>query len=116
MENCIPIKVTKAQDPTIVSPLGEEWVYRAETDDKGNVVAKNWHERNKDMSEFLDEKGTYKEHYMDKRGPGGFYETVYEDYGYDEKYPRSASMSPDVIGAAIKNSNVKLIGLFFFRN
>ena len=80
MENCVPEWNPSGINPNTGAATG---AYVAERKD-GEVVAKNWHERNKDMSEFLNEEGTYKEHYMDKRCAGGFYKTVYED-GTDEE-------------------------------
>lgn len=81
MENCVPVRADTSD--TVISPLGKDWAYVAERDEKDNLVAKNWHERNKDMSEYWDttkyKEYEYKEHYMENRCPGGFYETEYED-------------------------------------
>ncbi|MCQ2786857.1 MAG: ABC transporter substrate-binding protein [Bacilli bacterium] len=90
MENCVPIKQTINENPSIASPLGLDWVYVAETDEDGNVVAKNWHERNKDMYSYLSsENYEYNEHIMSNRCAGGFYETVYEDETDEETVMRN---------------------------
>lgn len=89
MENCVPKKVTKTEDPNIAPPIpGADWAYVAAIDEDGEYVTANWHDRNKDMSEFLDDKGTYRDHYMDNRCAGGFFETVYEDETDEETVMR----------------------------
>ena len=80
MENCVPEWNPNGINPNTGEPTG---AYVAERDEEDNLVVKNWHERNKDMSEYWDTtkygEYEYKKHYMDNRCPGGFYETVYED-------------------------------------
>ncbi|MCQ2795515.1 MAG: ABC transporter substrate-binding protein [Bacilli bacterium] len=74
-ETCVPVWSETAVGPD--DTLGAYIAKTEEIEGKDEYVPANWHERNKNMYEYLGyeedpTKAEYKNHIMDKREPGGF--------------------------------------------
>jgi len=102
IEQCIPGKKV-AGTPGVGEPNAGLWCKRYtkgtttevdppwdETTIKNTELATaDWHTRNKNMYDYLDSAGSYKNHWLDKREKGGFYDTVSDSTMTQEQVMRN---------------------------
>lgn len=85
-ETCVPERVENI-DPD-KSPLEENWAYYGKKTDGTHYDAVNWHDRNLDAYQYLGDtekaQEEYKNHIMEKREPGGFFE-IMDDVPEEER-------------------------------